>query len=591
MAKGKIDFKYNFGIYFSCLKKYKLIIFGLLVSIIFLEVSYLIDRLLLKVIIDKGAELTAGIISFSSIVSILLILALIYVITSILRALSNFAHVHFINRLDVDLALELKRRFFNHLINLSYSFHINHKTGSLISKLTRIGGAVERMTDIFIFNFAPLIFEFIIVIISLIYFNWISAVVIVLTLVVFVYFSLHIQKIQEKSNIIANEIEDKEKAKISDFFTNVESIKYFGKEYSIIGKFREISENTKKAFLKNWDYFRELEMGQGLILSIGSFFLMLFPILDFLHGKLSIGSLVFIYTTFIELIDPLFNFIHGIRNFYQSMADFEVLFKFGKIKNEIKEKPDAKRLDIKDGTIKFENVGFNYGKRSIFKNFDLKIEKDQDVAIVGPSGGGKTTLIKLLYRLYDVNNGKILIDGEDIKDFKVQSLRENISIVPQECALFDDTIYNNIKFANPRATRKEVLDAIKFAQLDKVIKNFPKKENTIVGERGVKLSGGEKQRVSIARALLANKKILVLDEATSSLDSRTEHDIQKALTRLIKDKTTILIAHRLSTIMKADKIVVISKGKIIQKGKHKDLIRSKGLYKRLWKLQKGGYIK
>lgn len=591
MAKRKIDFKYNFSIYLSCLKKYKLVIFGLFASIIFLEVSYLVDRLLLKAVIDKGTELTAGIITFSSIVNILLVLALIYIITSVLRASANFAHIHFINRLDADLVLELKRKFFDHLIRLSYRFHIHHKSGSLISKLTRVGGAVEGMTDIFIYNFAPLVFEFIIVMISLIYFSWISSIVVVVTIVLFIYYSLHIQKAQETSSVMADETEDQEKAKISDFFTNIASVKYFGKEHFVIEKFKKISENTKKAFLKNWDYFRELEMGQGLILSIGSFLLMLFPILDFLHGKLSIGSLVFVYTSFVELIDPLFNFTHGIKNFYHSMADFEVLFKYGKVKNEIKEKPNAKKLEIKKGTIEFRNVNFSYEKRALIKNFSLNIEKEQDIAIVGPSGGGKTTLIKLLYRLYDVDNGRILIDGEDIRDFKVKSLRENISIVPQECALFDDTIYNNIKFANLQATRKEVLNAIKFAQLDKVIKNLPKKENTIVGERGVKLSGGERQRVSIARALLANKKILVLDEATSSLDSKTEHDIQKALAKLIEKKTTILIAHRLSTIMEADKIIVMNKGKIVQAGKHKDLIRIKGLYQRLWKLQKGGYIK
>jgi ATP-binding cassette subfamily B protein len=198
--------------------------------------------------------------------------------------------------------------------------------------------------------------------------------------------------------------------------------------------------------------------------------------------------------------------------------------------------------------------------------------------------------VKLLYRLYDVDRGNILIDGKNIRKFKQESLRSELSIVPQECILFDDTIYNNIKFSNPNASDKQIRKAMKFAQLDKLIESFPKKEKTIVGERGVRLSGGEKQRVSIARALLADKDILILDEATSALDSKTEHEIQKDLEKLMKGKTSIIIAHRLSTIMKADKIVVMDNGKIVQFGKHKDLIKKKGLYKELWDLQKGGFI-
>ena len=225
------------------------------------------------------------------------------------------------------------------------------------------------------------------------------------------------------------------------------------------------------------------------------------------------------------------------------------------------------------------------------KNFNLKIKPNEKVALVGHSGCGKTTLVKILNRFYNLDSGEVLIDGKNIENYKQESVRGETSIVPQECILFDDTLYNNIKFANSKASKKEIFNAIKFAQLGKVIKNFPNKENTIVGERGVKLSGGEKQRVSIARAILANKKVLVLDEATSALDSETESEIQKALENLLKGRTSIIIAHRLSTIMNADRIIVLQKGKIIQEGKHKDLVKVPGEYRKLWKLQKGGYIK
>jgi ABC-type multidrug transport system fused ATPase/permease subunit len=289
----------------------------------------------------------------------------------------------------------------------------------------------------------------------------------------------------------------------------------------------------------------------------------------------------------------MFAFVWGLRNFYRSTTDLQELFEYGKIENEIKDKPNAKNLEIKDGTIEFRNLSFYYGKKKAFSldNFNLKVNKNEKVALVGHSGCGKTTLIKVLYRFYDPQDGQVLIDGKDIKDFKQESLRGEMSVVPQECILFDDTIYNNIKFSNPNATKKQVMDAMKFAQLDKLIDKFPKKENTIVGERGVKLSGGEKQRVSIARAILANKKVLVLDEATSALDSETEHEIQKDLQKLLEGRTSIIIAHRLSTIMSADRIIVMKDGKIIQQGNHMDLIRKPGEYQKLWNLQKGGYIK
>ena len=262
------------------------------------------------------------------------------------------------------------------------------------------------------------------------------------------------------------------------------------------------------------------------------------------------------------------------------------------MQNEIKDIENAKEAKIRNGEIVFEDIRFTYPKRKngAINGFSLKIKPNEKIALVGHSGCGKTTLIKLLYRLYDVDSGKILIDGKDIKSFKQQSLRAELSIVPQETILFDDTIYNNVAFSNPSASKSEVLKAMKFAQLDKLVSKLPLKEDTIVGERGVKLSGGEKQRVSIARAILANKKILVLDEATSSLDSQTEHEIQNDLENLMKDRTSIIIAHRLSTIMSADRIVVMEKGKIVQIGKHRELINKRGVYSQLWKLQKGGYI-
>ena len=367
-------------------------------------------------------------------------------------------------------------------------------------------------------------------------------------------------------------------------------MRYFGKEDSIRERFAKVTENTRKAMVRHWNYFRWLDSGQGILIGLGSLVAIALPILNFLDGTVTLGTVIFTYTVYLGLIGPLFGFVHGIRDFYRIMADYEDLFKYGKVSNDIIDKKDAKEAKIELGEVEFKDITFKYGERKIFDKLSLKIKKNEKVALVGHSGSGKTTLVKLLYRFYDINSGAILADGKDIRDFKQESYRGELSIVPQEGILFDDTIYNNIAFSNPKAKREDVFRAIRAAQLDEFVSRLPNKENTIVGERGVKLSGGEKQRVSIARAILANKKILVLDEATSSLDSQTEYHIQKDLHNLMKGRTSIIIAHRLSTVMSADKIVVLDKGKIVQMGTHNELIRKPGMYKQLWNLQKGGYL-
>jgi len=586
----KIDFKFDLRIYWDLVKKYKLLFFGTLLVALLWEALGIADKFLFKIIIDDGTLFAAGSMLQSVFVKILLIVAFVYIGIIITKVVLRWIYIHILNRLDMMLITDLKRKFLNHLIQLSHSFHTSHKTGSLISRLSRGGRAVERMTDTILFNLSPLVFQVAIASASLAVFDWLSAIIIFITIIVFIVYSFIYQQITQKANMAANDAEDFEKANIGDIFTNIDSIKYFGKEEYIKDKFFKISNTTKEKYLKHWDYYRWLDAGQSLIIGLGTFILIYFSMTNFLAGKLTLGTLVFVYTVYVNLLGPLFGFVRGIRDFYEVMADFDSLFQYAKIERDVKDKENAKELEIKNGEVEFKNVLFNYGNRKIFDDFNLKISKNEKVALVGHSGSGKTTLIKLLYRLYDVNSGSILVDGSDIRDINQESLRNEMSIVPQECILFDDTIYNNIAFSRPNANRSEVMKAIKFAQLDKFVNALPLKENTVVGERGVKLSGGEKQRVSIARAILANKKILVLDEATSSLDSETEHEIQKDLEKLMEGRTSIIIAHRLSTIMKADRIIVMKNGKIEQMGSHSKLIRQPGEYRKLWELQKGGYI-
>ncbi len=588
----EIDFKYNIKIYLELLKKHRTLALAVLFTVIVIQSSFILDKLLFKIIVDKGTTFLDGSLLTDQFVTVLLLVAASYATIVLLRSTLDWLQHHLLIKLDSSLIRDLKRKFFNHIIHLSYNFHTTRKTGQIISRLIRGGHAVERMTDTLVWNFAPLIVQMATIIVSLIYFEWISAVAVVAISIVFVSFSVFMQHIQKVANVKALKVEDFEKANIADIFANIDSIKHFGKEAYIRNRFAKLTADTKLFQVKHWNFFRWSSAGQKLIVGLGYILVLYYPVVSLLSGETTLGTVTFIFAAYGNITGSLFSFTHGIRNYYRLMADFESLFHYNKIENDIKDKKASPDLTVKKGTIEFKNVAFSYPKRkTLFKDFDLKIGKNQKVALVGRSGSGKSTLIRLLYRLYDVSTGSVLVDGKDIRDVKQESLRSELSIVPQECVLFDDTIYNNIAFSRSGASKEEVMTAIKSAQLEDLIARLPQKEKTIVGERGVKLSGGEKQRVSIARALLADKKILVLDEATSSMDSETEHRIQEALKKLMKGRTTIIIAHRLSTIMHADKIVVLENGEIVQTGKHSELIGRKGVYKKLWNLQKGGFIK
>lgn len=586
----EIDYRYNLKEYFSFLKKYKFMMVFLVLLIIISEFKQIMDRYLFKVVVDSGTAFEAGSLIRDKLLMILLIVAGIYIFATLINAVLNYTKIHYMNKLEVAAIFDLKKKYFEHIVDLDHGFHTTHKTGSLISRVGRGAGAMERMTDSVIFEFAPLLLQFLFAVIALVYLDFVSAIIIGAVMVVFITFSYYMQRVSEDSNVSANKAEDAEKGNMADFFTNIDSVRYFGKEEYIKNKYKELSTRTREEFFKNWNYWRTTSAVQGLILGTGALLIIYFSVSKFLVGQLSLGTLAFIYVTYTGLSGPMFGFVNGLRNVSRSMADFQELFEYNKHTSKVQDKPDSKDLVVEKGEIEFSKLGFKYGNRNIFRDFNLKIKGDEKVALVGHSGSGKTTLVKLLYRLYDVDSGSIKVDGKDIRDLKQESLRSEMSVVPQEAVLFDDTIYNNVSFSNPMASRKEVLAAIKFAQLDKIIEKFPDKENTIVGERGVKLSGGEKQRVSIARAILANKKILVLDEATSALDSETEHEIQQDLRKLMQGRTSIIIAHRLSTIMHADRIIVLKDGKIVQEGKHSKLIHQPGEYKKLWSLQKGGYL-
>jgi len=586
-----INYARNLKEYLSLASPYKWHFTAIITIITLIELLRLAPKFLFAQIIDSGALYTSGEITKAVLISGLWTILIAFLAITLFRSIFTWYRVKTLIHIDSNMTVDLKRKYFNHLIGLDTEFHNSHKTGSMISRIGRGAGAIEGLTDTFFFQFLPVIIQLIAVAISLAYFSLAPAIILVVTSVAFVIYSTLIQNKQKPDKLNYNDAEDLEKGIMADFFMNVESIKYFGKEKVIKDKYKTITHETREKGYKYWNWYKYFDTGQSFILGIGTILILLFPVIQFINGEITVGTVSFIYTAYFGFMGSLYGFVWGIRGYYRTMTDLESLFEYSKFNNEIKDKKNAKEIQIKKGKIEFKNIGFQYPKgENIFDRFNLIIPAGKKIALVGHSGCGKTSLIKLLYRMYDLNEGSINIDGTNIKDIKQESLRSEMAVVSQEPILFDDTIYNNIKFSNPKASRREVMKAIKFAQLDKVIEKLDKKEHTIVGERGVKLSGGQKQRVSIARAILANKKVLVLDEATSALDSETEHEIQKDLERLMKGRTSIIIAHRLSTIMKADIIVVLKEGKIEQMGTHRELITEGGEYARLWEFQKGGYI-
>lgn len=593
--KKKIDYKNNFKEYFSIVNQNKFLFYSMILVVVIAEALAFADKFLYKIIIDDAEKFAAGNLIKSDFVNILLIVGAVFLGIIILRSIFKYLSFFLIAKFEPLTQKHIKEKYFNHILKLHHGFHTTHKTGSLISKLGRGQSAIEGLTDVLVFQMGPLIVQFIVVITSMAVFQKAAAISLFVTASLFMIYSIYINNKQVKMKVKMNNANDNERGFISDVFTNVESIKYYGKENNINKRARAFFEKSRFFTSKYWNTYSQMEFGHALILGLGTVATLYFPLNAYLNNEITLGTVVFIYTIYAMISGTLFRFVWGIKNFSRSMADLNDLFEYGKVKNEIKDKKNAKGIKITKGEIEFKDVSFRYPEKNnkgkkVFENFNLKIKPNETVAFVGHSGSGKTTIVKLFNRLYDVDHGSISIDDKNIKDVKQESLRSESGIVPQEAILFDDTIYNNLKFANPSANKNDILKAVKLSQLDEIIKTLPKGLNTIVGERGVKLSGGEKQRVSIARAILANKKILVLDEATSALDSRTENKIQKALDNLLKNRTSIVIAHRLSTIMKADRIVVLDKGRIVEQGSHKELLKNKGEYYKLWNMQSGGYI-
>jgi ATP-binding cassette, subfamily B, heavy metal transporter len=483
---------------------------------------------------------------------------------------------------------ELANRTFRHLHALSLRFHLERRTGGLNRVIERGVTGVDTIVRMAVLNSIPTAFE-LLMISGLVayYFGWIYVLVVLLTVGLYVAFTFWASERRIAIRRDMNESDTEAHAKAVDSLLNYETVKYFGNEDHETRRFDSSMARYERAAIRTYTSLGMLNTGQAVIFTLGTVICMLLAARDVASGALTIGEFVMINAILMQLYLPL-NFMGMVyREIKQGLIDIETMFALLHEPPEIVDRPGAKPLRVTKGEIKFENVSFAYDpERQILKNVSFEVPAGKMVAIVGPSGAGKSTISRILFRFYELTGGRVLIDGQNISDVTQSSLRAAIGMVPQDTVLFNDTILYNIRYGRPESSDAEVREAARLAQIHDFIMTLPQGYDSLVGERGLKLSGGEKQRVAIARTILKSPPILMLDEATSALDSHTEKEIQDALERVARERTSLVIAHRLSTVVHADNIIVLDHGEIVEHGTHPELLARGGLYASLWARQR-----
>jgi len=476
---------------------------------------------------------------------------------------------------------------FRHLHALSLRFHLERQTGGLSRAIERGTAGIEFLLTFSLFNIVPTIVEMALVTVILwTLYDFTFAAVIVATIVVYIALTLAITEWRTKYVRQMNETDAEANTKAIDSLLNFETVKYFGNEDHEADRFDRSRQRYERAAVRSKATLSMLNIGQGVVIAIGLVLVMIMAGQGVVEGRMTVGDFVLVNTYLVQLYMPL-NFLGFVyREIRQSLVNMEQMFSLLSINTEIADKPGATPLHVSQGVVEFSNVDFRYeANRAILHDVSFRVPAGHTVAIVGPSGAGKSTISRILFRFYDVASGSVTIDGQDIRDVTQKSLRSAIGIVPQDTVLFNDTIYYNIAYGRPSATTEEIEQAARLARIHAFIVGLPEGYKTMVGERGLKLSGGEKQRVAIARTILKNPPILLFDEATSALDTQTEREIQNSLKEVSRARTTLVIAHRLSTVVDAEEIIVLDKGRIVERGRHGELLNRGGIYAAMWQRQ------
>ena len=482
----------------------------------------------------------------------------------------------------------LSTRVLEHLHRLSLSFHLDRKTGAVSRDLERGTRSVSQILNYMAFSILPIVIEFsLVAFILLREYAPIFAMAMFGSVMVYVLVTFLITEWRMDFRHFMNRLDSEANTQALDSLINYETVKYFGNEDMELRRYDGTLADWETWAVKSQTSMSLLNFGQGAVIALGVTAVMYLAIRGVANGEISIGDLVLLNAFMLQLFIPLGFLGIVYRQIKYSLADMDLIFKLLERKPEITDRDGAGVLQLDGGAIRFEGVEFSYQpERQILHGLDLEVPAGSKVAVVGHSGAGKSTLARLIYRFYDVNTGRITIDGQDIRDVTQNSLRAAVGIVPQDTVLFNDTIRYNIAYGRPGASDAEIERAAEMAHIREFIEGLPDKWNSVVGERGLKLSGGEKQRVAIARAILKDPRILIFDEATSSLDSRTEQAIQETLAEVAAQHTTLVIAHRLSTVVDADRILVMAAGRVVEQGTHSELLAADGVYRGMWELQR-----
>ncbi len=559
--------------------RYKRFLAAGLLALILAKAAATFEPIFLRNIIDQITQNEAAKIIFFSLG--------LYFAARILSIIFEFLRDWFFSPFIMGVVRDFENQVYAKLLDLPVSYHADQKTGAAARSIARGSQALSFVLDFTVSQFLPPIFELIFVMAVLLkLYTWQYALITLATIIVYTVFTVWSTDKRQVYRRAGNQKDDEASGILVDSITNIETVKYFSSENYLYGLYSKIKNGWFELLVKNNRLFGAIFGAQGLILLAGLGLILYLAITQSISGAITVGSLVLVSTYIVRLSAPIatLGFVYG--EFKNSISDIQAMEKILETPVDIKEPLKPTAIKKSQGQVEFKNVSFAYPNgKNIFENLSFSIRPGEKVAFVGPSGAGKSTITRLLFRLFDVSAGEVIIDSVNVKKISSAAKSMALAVVPQDPALFNDTICNNISFGRPNAGPKDIARAAKQAQIYDFIKSLPQGLDTMVGERGVKISGGERQRVAIARAIIKNPKVLVFDEATSSLDSRKEAEVLETINKVAKGRTTISIAHRLSTIVSSDVIYVLDRGQIVESGTHRELLKQNGLYEKLWRIQ------